>query len=134
MHLFPQLRKLEDKYPESLVVLGIHSAKYTTEKETDNIRSAVIRYDIRHPVVNDADFKVWKDWGKFVSSLNDTYAKYVRDDNEAINEEWNRFPVDLGARLTGIVVTDCWKNGSAGSTFALAPIVFDKRASELFTT
>ncbi|MDA1258685.1 MAG: alkyl hydroperoxide reductase [Chloroflexi bacterium] len=63
MHLFPQLRKLEEKYPDSLVVLGVHSAKYTSEKDTDNVRSAVIRYDIQHPVVNDGDFKVWKEWG-----------------------------------------------------------------------
>lgn len=63
MHLFPQLRKLEEKYRDSLVVLGVHSAKYTTEKDTDNIRSAVLRYDIQHPVVNDADFKVWQNWG-----------------------------------------------------------------------
>lgn len=63
MHLFPQLRKLEEKYRDSLVVLGVHSAKYTTEKDTDNIRSAVLRYDIQHPVVNDADFKVWGNWG-----------------------------------------------------------------------
>ena len=63
MHLFPQLRKLEEKYQDSLVVLGVHSAKYTTEKDTDNIRSAVLRYDIQHPVVNDVDFKVWQNWG-----------------------------------------------------------------------
>ncbi len=63
MHLFPQLRKLEEKYRDSLVVLGVHSAKYTTEKETDNIRSAVLRYYIQHPVVNDAEFKVWGAWG-----------------------------------------------------------------------
>ena len=63
MHLFPQLRKLEEKYPDSLAVVGIHSSKYTPEKDTGNIRSAVPRYAIPPPVVNDADFTVWKGGG-----------------------------------------------------------------------
>ena len=60
MHILPQLRKLEERYPEELVVLGVHSAKFTAEKETEALRQAVLRYDIRHPVVNDRDFAVWQ--------------------------------------------------------------------------
>ena len=63
MHILPQLRKLEERYPEELVVLGVHSAKFTAEKDTDALRQAVLRYDIRHPVVNDRDFAVWKRYG-----------------------------------------------------------------------
>ena len=53
MHIIPQLKKLEKKYPAELVVIGVHTAKFTTEKETDNIRQAILRYEIEHPVVND---------------------------------------------------------------------------------
>ena len=60
MHLFPQLRKLEEKYSAELVVIGIHSAKFTAEKSTANVRKAVLRYEIEHPVVNDRDFEVWQ--------------------------------------------------------------------------
>ena len=60
MHILPQLRELEEAYPEELVVLGVHSAKFPAEKETDAVRQAVLRYDIRHPVVNDRDFQVWQ--------------------------------------------------------------------------
>ena len=60
MHILPQLRKLEEAYPEEIVVLGVHSAKFPAEKETDAVRQAILRYDIRHPVVNDRDFQVWQ--------------------------------------------------------------------------
>jgi thiol-disulfide isomerase/thioredoxin/sugar lactone lactonase YvrE len=59
MHIIPQLKKLEKKYPDELVVIGVHTAKFTTEKETDNIRQAILRYEIEHPVINDKDRVVW---------------------------------------------------------------------------
>lgn len=63
MHIIPDLKKLEAKYPEELVVIGVHSAKFLTEQETGNIRQAILRYDIEHPVVNDKDFKIWTSYG-----------------------------------------------------------------------
>jgi hypothetical protein len=63
MHILPQLRKLEEKYRDILVVIGVHSAKFTTEKSTANIAEAVARYNIGHPVVNDAEFQVWQQYG-----------------------------------------------------------------------
>uniref|UniRef100_A0A3Q2P7E6 NHL repeat containing 2 n=1 Tax=Fundulus heteroclitus TaxID=8078 RepID=A0A3Q2P7E6_FUNHE len=44
MHIFPDLHQLEKR----------HSAEVL-----DNIRSAVLRYDIRHPVVNDNEASLW---------------------------------------------------------------------------
>ncbi len=63
MHILPQLRKLEEKYRETLVVIGVHSAKFSTEKSTANIAEAVSRYNIGHPVVNDAEFAIWQQYG-----------------------------------------------------------------------
>lgn len=63
MHILPQLRKLEEKHRETLVVVGIHSAKFDAEKATANIREAVARYNVQHPVVNDASFAIWKHYG-----------------------------------------------------------------------
>ena len=60
MHILPQLRKLEEAFPEEVVVVGVHSAKFPAEKETDAVRQAILRYDIRHPVINDRDFQVWQ--------------------------------------------------------------------------
>ncbi|MBA4185263.1 MAG: redoxin domain-containing protein, partial [Acidobacteria bacterium] len=59
IHIIPDLKKLEEKYPNNLVVIGVHSAKFDNEKDTENIRNIVLRYGIEHPVVNDADFKIW---------------------------------------------------------------------------
>ncbi len=63
IHIIPDLKKLEAKYPNELVVIGVHSAKFENEKETENIRRIIMRYEIEHPVYNDADFKVWQSYG-----------------------------------------------------------------------
>lgn len=60
MHVLPDLAYLEAKYPNELVVIGVHSAKFENEKESDNIRKAILRYEIAHPVVNDADMILWR--------------------------------------------------------------------------
>lgn len=60
MHIIPDLKKLEAKYANQLVVIGVHSAKFSNEKGTENIRQAILRYEIEHPVVNDKDFEIWQ--------------------------------------------------------------------------
>jgi len=62
-HIIPDLKELEEKYPEELFVIGVHSAKFTTEKGIEHIRSAILRHDLRHPVINDAELLTWKDYG-----------------------------------------------------------------------
>jgi DNA-binding beta-propeller fold protein YncE len=71
MHVFPDLKRLERKYAKELVVIGVHSAKFKNEKDTENIRNAILRHGIEHPVVNDAEFKLFnafdaKGWPHFV--------------------------------------------------------------------
>ena len=63
IHIIPDLKKLEAKYANQLVVIGVHSAKFQNEKETENIRRIILRYEIEHPVYNDADFNVWQEYG-----------------------------------------------------------------------
>jgi DNA-binding beta-propeller fold protein YncE len=80
IHILPDLAKLEKKYPNELVVIGVHSAKFDNEKDTKSIRKAVLRYEIAHPVVNDADHKIWNaydvsSWPTYV--VIDTEGKYV---------------------------------------------------------
>ncbi|KAM6964281.1 NHL repeat-containing protein 2 [Tautogolabrus adspersus] len=61
MHILPDLHQLEQKHSvkDGLVIVGVHSAKFPNEKVLDNIRSAVLRYDICHPVVNDSEACLW---------------------------------------------------------------------------
>jgi thiol-disulfide isomerase/thioredoxin len=58
MHVLPELANLEKKYANQLVVIGVHSAKFDAEKDADNIKNAILRYHIEHPVVNDADHAI----------------------------------------------------------------------------
>jgi DNA-binding beta-propeller fold protein YncE len=62
MHIIPDLKKLEATYKDELVVIGVHSAKFDNEKKTENIKKIVQRYGIKHPVVNDKDFKIWNNY------------------------------------------------------------------------
>jgi thiol-disulfide isomerase/thioredoxin len=59
----PELHKLEKAYPKNVVVIGVHSAKFDTEKDTKNIEEAVLRYEIEHPVVNDANMVLFRKFG-----------------------------------------------------------------------
>lgn len=65
MHILPDLHKLEQSYsPEDgLVVVGVHSAKFTNEKDSANILSAVQRYNVTHPIVNDPKMTMWRSIG-----------------------------------------------------------------------
>jgi len=60
MHVFPDLKYLEDKYHnQPVVILGVHSGKFDEEKDADNIRAAVLRHNIMHPVAVDNEYNVW---------------------------------------------------------------------------
>ncbi|KAK7379175.1 hypothetical protein VNO80_04628 [Phaseolus coccineus] len=64
MHVLPDLDALEKKYIDTpFVVVGVHSAKFDNEKDSEAIRNAVLRYGISHPVVNDGDMFLWRNLG-----------------------------------------------------------------------
>ena len=63
MHILPDLKFLEEKYGAQLVVIGVHSAKFDNEKDSQNIRNAMLRYEIEHPVVNDSEMLIWRRFG-----------------------------------------------------------------------
>ncbi|HEX3599132.1 MAG TPA: thioredoxin-like domain-containing protein, partial [Lacipirellulaceae bacterium] len=63
MHVLPELKKLEQAFPNELVIIGVHSAKFEGEHVTDNIREAVLRYEIEHPVINDSQMAIWNRYG-----------------------------------------------------------------------
>jgi thiol-disulfide isomerase/thioredoxin len=60
MHVFPDLKALEREFGSDLTVIGVHSAKFENEKDRENIRQAILRNELEHPVVDDAEFVVWK--------------------------------------------------------------------------
>ncbi len=60
LHMVPEIKKLEEQFGDRLTVIGVHSGKLDNEKLIDSIRKAVLKYNIEHLVVNDADFGIWK--------------------------------------------------------------------------
>ncbi len=56
------MRELERRIGPELAVIGVHSAKFMAERATENLRDAVLRYGIDHPVVNDRDLEVWNSY------------------------------------------------------------------------
>lgn len=63
IHVLPDLEYLEEKYGNQLVVIGVHSAKFENEKDSEAIREAIMRYNISHPVINDANMVIWRKFG-----------------------------------------------------------------------
>src|SRR5439155_15380724 len=61
LHVLPVLKRIEERFAkEPVVVFGVHSAKFLSEKDPENIRRAIRRYGIAHPVVVDSDHDIWE--------------------------------------------------------------------------
>ena len=56
------MRELEHLFPDVLAVVGVHSGKYTAERDTSHIRDASIRLGAAHPTLNDRQFRVWRSY------------------------------------------------------------------------
>ena len=64
IHTIPDLEWIENKYRDHPVaIIGVHSAKFQNEQDPRNIREAIGRYEVRHPVVVDADMRIWRSYG-----------------------------------------------------------------------
>jgi DNA-binding beta-propeller fold protein YncE len=63
MHVLKDLKTLEERFRDELVVIGVHSPKFTNERSTENLKRILVRYEIEHPVANDADLAIWRRYG-----------------------------------------------------------------------
>jgi thiol-disulfide isomerase/thioredoxin len=64
LHVLPDLEFLEQKFSEepSIAFLGCHSAKFLNERGSAKVRDAILKYEIKHPVINDDRMIVWKNF------------------------------------------------------------------------
>jgi thiol-disulfide isomerase/thioredoxin len=62
LHVLDELRPLEEKYPDVLVVIGVHSPKFEHEKDERALAAAVERYGVEHPVLDDPELKTWEQY------------------------------------------------------------------------
>jgi len=60
--VLPQLRELEQRWPDTIAVVGVHSGKFIAERVTTRIRDACARLGVTHPVVNDRQFRIWREF------------------------------------------------------------------------
>ncbi len=60
MHVLPTLQKIEDAFPGEVAVIGVHSPKFAAERDARNVESAMARYNIKHPVIHDPNYILWK--------------------------------------------------------------------------
>jgi thiol-disulfide isomerase/thioredoxin len=59
LHVLDELRPLEDKYGDVLVVVGVHSPKFEHERDPQALAAAVERYGVAHPVLDDPNLWMW---------------------------------------------------------------------------
>ncbi|MFI5840961.1 NHL domain-containing thioredoxin family protein [Catenuloplanes sp. NPDC051500] len=62
LHVLDELRPLEEKYGDVLVIIGVHSPKFEHERDADALAAAVERYGVPHPVLDDPDLLMWQQY------------------------------------------------------------------------
>ncbi|MEU1274132.1 NHL domain-containing thioredoxin family protein [Streptomyces sp. NPDC005799] len=62
LHVLDELRELEEKHADTVVVIGVHSPKFTHEAEHAAVADAVERYGVAHPVLDDPELATWKQY------------------------------------------------------------------------
>ncbi|MDN3240843.1 NHL domain-containing thioredoxin family protein [Glycomyces tritici] len=59
LHVLDELRPLEEKYGDALVIIGVHSPKFEHERDPQALAAAVERYGVEHPVLDDPNLTTW---------------------------------------------------------------------------
>ncbi|HEX6869690.1 MAG TPA: NHL domain-containing thioredoxin family protein [Micromonosporaceae bacterium] len=59
LHVLDELRPLEERYADVLVIIGVHSPKFEHERDAAALVAAVDRYGVAHPVLDDPDLVTW---------------------------------------------------------------------------
>lgn len=62
LHVIDELRELEQKHSDTVVVVGVHSPKFVHEAEHAAVVDAVERYEVHHPVLDDPELATWKQY------------------------------------------------------------------------
>ena len=125
MHVFPQLRKMEEKYADELVVIGVHSAKFPNEKYADNVLLAAQRYELKHPIVNDAEFQVWRQYACRAWPT----LMFVDPEGKVIGKHEGELPYEAFDDLLGRMIAEFDEQGKIDRrSLGLKPEVVEKSA------
>jgi thiol-disulfide isomerase/thioredoxin len=60
INTLPYVKSWHQKYKDQgLVVVGVHTPEFPFERSTDNVKTAIKRFDIRYPVAQDNRYATW---------------------------------------------------------------------------
>ncbi len=60
-HVFETLGYLEQRFADrSFIVVGVHTGKFSAERDLDHVTQATQRFGLRHPIVVDEGGEIWK--------------------------------------------------------------------------
>ncbi|MCI0384770.1 NHL domain-containing thioredoxin family protein [Streptomyces sp. CNQ085] len=62
LHVVDELRELEERHGDTVVVVGVHSPKFVHEADHRAVVDAVERYGVHHPVLDDPELATWKQY------------------------------------------------------------------------
>ncbi|MBI1378005.1 MAG: redoxin domain-containing protein [Frankiales bacterium] len=62
LHVLDELRPLEQRFSDVLVIVGVHSPKFVHEAEHAAVVAAVERYGVDHPVLDDPELATWQQY------------------------------------------------------------------------
>lgn len=63
LHVLDELRPLEEKWKDEIVVVGVHSPKFEFERDAEALAANMERYGVEHPVLDDPNLKTWSAYG-----------------------------------------------------------------------
>ena len=96
------MRKIEAQYATEVAVVGVHSAKFPNEKDKQNLYNAVQRNELQHPVINDADFHVWRSYACRAWPT----IMFIDPEGKVIGKHEGEIPYESLDRLLGEMVSE----------------------------
>jgi DNA-binding beta-propeller fold protein YncE len=118
MHMLPVLGALEEKRAgQPIAIIGVHSAKFDSEKDPAHVRAAVARYGIDHPVVVDADMAIWDRFGVQAWPT----LVLIRPDGHVAGAIPGEVPLEALDQAVGEILDDARADGTLAKTQALPP-------------
>ncbi len=106
MQVIPDLEYLEEKFGDKLLIIGVHSAKFTGEQGSDRILAAAQRFGLRHPIINDSDYGIWTSFGVkawptlvLLDGKGDEISRYSGEKNRANLER------DIQQSISGVTAS-----------------------------
>jgi thiol-disulfide isomerase/thioredoxin len=139
----PHLNEWYDKYSDKgLVIIGIHTPEFDFEKNVENVKSAVQKFGIKYPVLQDNDKETWnvydnRYWPRKYLVDDEGYIRYDHIGEGAYQETEKVIQALLSERATHLGIKNINLNESqnvdSNSKFESQDVDFSKiKSPELY--